>query len=294
MATLNAYLGLDFLAVDLNWYARNYWDLEFYENAFAPINGIIYEDLLFVNGYDFFSDLGLTVRGSGITFDFSGNIIAGQVNAVGEYFWGGDDIWLAEGVGFSAAELYNAVLSFSTSDDLALIASALSGSDFIDLSDQVDRVSGFDGDDVIYGRLGNDILYGGSGSDEIFGENDSDILYGQDGNDLLVGGSGNDFLFGGTGNDVLDGQFGFDQATGGSGADLFVFYVGDGVLTVTDFEAGIDDLAIGGLAPGFTVLDLLPFVAQQGSDVVIASGGQEIRFQNTSLSELSGGDVVFV
>jgi Ca2+-binding RTX toxin-like protein len=177
---------------------------------------------------------------------------------------------------------------------MGLIASALSGSDFMDLSDDWDRVSGFDGNDEIFGRLGNDYLYGGFGDDQIYGEGDSDFVFGQDGNDVLDGGVGNDTLNGGTGNDWLRGGTGTDEATGGSGADGFVFFVGDGKLTITDFEPGVDDLVLGGVGASFKVQDLIPFVSQVGDDVVIAAGAQEVRFEDTQLSELSGGDVVFV
>jgi hypothetical protein len=56
----------------------------------------------------------------------------------------------------------------------------------------------------------------------------------------------------------------------------------------------MDDLALANLRAGFTVMDLLPFVSQVGGDVVIRSGAQEVRFEDTLLSDLSGGDVVFV
>lgn len=294
MADLNAYFGLDFLAIDLNWYARNFWDIEFYDNSFTQVNGATYEDLLWVNGYDFVADLGLGVAGLGVAFDTSGDIISGQVNAIGEFFWGGTGIWLAEGVDLPAVEVYNAILTPTSNDDFGLIVSALSGNDFIDVSDQADRVSGFDGDDLIYGRFGDDTLYGGSGNDQVYGDEGSDILYGNAGDDYLAGGDGNDILNGGSGNDILDGFQGSDEATGGSGADAFVFFVGEGKLTITDFEPGLDDLELLNLQPDFSISDLLPFVSQQGNDVVIGSGSQEVRFEDTQLSDLSAGDVVFV
>jgi len=117
---------------------------------------------------------------------------------------------------------------------------------------------------------------GGSGDDRITG-NDLD--------NLLVGNSGNDTILGGTGNDT---------ATGGAGADDFVFTRGDGLLAITDFEAGVDDLALAGLPNGFTLSKLVRFVSQDGDDVVIAASGNEIRFEDTQLSDLSGGDVIFV
>ena len=123
---------------------------------------------------------------------------------------------------------------------------------------------------------------------------DDDLIYGGSGNDSMKGNGGNDTLLGGAGNDTLRGGPGDDIATGDAGADIFVFALGDGTMRMTDFEVGIDRLAISGLRDGFTVADLLPFVSQDGDDVVIASGGLEIRFEDTLLPDLSASDVIFV
>ena len=56
------------------------------------------------------------------------------------------------------------------------------------------------------------------------------------GDDSLDGGAGNDTLVGG--DDTLVGGAGTDQLTGGTGDDTFVFVAGDGVDTITDFNAG--------------------------------------------------------
>ena len=56
----------------------------------------------------------------------------------------------------------------------------------------------------------------------------------------------------------------------------------------------MDDLAFVGLGAGFGIQQLVPFVSQQGNDVVITDGVQEVRFQNTQLADLSGGDVFFL
>lgn len=141
---------------------------------------------------------------------------------------------------------------------------------------------------------GNDTVNGAGGNDVLKGAVGDDTLNGGAGNDVLMGGVGNDTLNGGAGNDWLQGDKGSDVATGGTGADVFAFYVGDGQLTITDFENGVDELAIGNLAPGFKVADLLPYVSQQGDDVVISSGSQEIRFLDKQLSDFGTDDVMFV
>lgn len=128
----------------------------------------------------------------------------------------------------------------------------------------------------------------------LIGDAGDNLLVGAGGNDAMNGNGGNDTLLGGAGNDTLRAGPGNDIATGDDGADVFVFEIGDGTIRITDFEAGVDRLAIGGLRDGFTVADLLPFVSQDGDDVVIAAGDQEIRFEETLLSDLSASDVIFV
>lgn len=139
-----------------------------------------------------------------------------------------------------------------------------------------------------------DTLAGNGGANSISGGNGADLILGRGGNDWLAGGNGNDTIRGGTGNDTLVGGKGNDRVTGEAGADVFAFAIGDDTMTITDFEPGVDDLALVNLREGFTVQDLLPFVWQEGSDVVIRSGSQEVRFEDTQLSNLSGGDVIFV
>jgi Ca2+-binding RTX toxin-like protein len=148
--------------------------------------------------------------------------------------------------------------------------------------------------DTINGNTGNDVLSGFAGNDTVNGGAGNDTLNGGAGNDTLNGNDGDDRLNGNDGDDRLQGGKGNDQATGGAGADDFVFFVGDGKFTITDFQPGVDDLLLGGLGAGFKVQNLLPFISQDGTDVVIAAGAQEIRFEDVELSSMSGGDVVFV
>jgi Ca2+-binding RTX toxin-like protein len=114
-----------------------------------------------------------------------------------------------------------------------------------------DQMFGLDGDDQLEGGAGDDQLFGGMGHDVLAGGAGDDRLEGASGNDHLDGGDGNDAIFGSSGNDVLRGGAGNDQLWGQAGADRFVFdAIGDGVDTITDFEAG-DVLAIGNMLVGF-------------------------------------------
>ena len=115
-----------------------------------------------------------------------------------------------------------------------------------DVYSQIQNVTGSRYDDVIGGNDSVNILSGGLGNDTIRGFGGTDTLYGGAGNDLLDGGTRNDALFGGEGNDRLIGGDGFDVLTGGKGADVFVFDASFTASfdTITDFEIGIDKIAI--------------------------------------------------
>ncbi|MBU1811486.1 MAG: hypothetical protein KKI10_00415 [Alphaproteobacteria bacterium] len=90
--------------------------------------------------------------------------------------------------------------------------------------------------DVIYGQLGGDTIRGGMG------------------NDGLRGGKGHDSIIGGDGNDTLYSGLGFDTMTGGAGNDVFVvrgydarYPNADLEPTITDFQDGVDRIAIEGV-----------------------------------------------
>ncbi|GAB4291744.1 MAG: hypothetical protein Kow0058_10530 [Roseovarius sp.] len=189
------------------------------------------------------------------------------------------------------------------------------GNDTIDGADGFDRVrydrTGYSGVDVdlaagtaqgswnggaFTDHLSNiEWVRGSAFADDIFGDINDNKLEGRDGDDFIRGRGGDDTLLGDAGNDTLVADTGDDVATGGNGADIFAFIVGgNDTLSITDFEPGVDDLALVGLPSGFTATDLLPFVSQIGADVVIAAGNQVVRFENTLLSDLSASDVIFV
>ncbi len=78
--------------------------------------------------------------------------------------------------------------------------------------------------------------------------NIDNIQLGPAGEHTQIGGDGNDTLIGGDGNDTLIGGDGDDTLTGGPGADTFVFNdTGEGIDTITDFDAQQDLLDFSGL-----------------------------------------------
>ncbi|MBU1052980.1 MAG: hypothetical protein KKC46_04020 [Proteobacteria bacterium] len=98
-------------------------------------------------------------------------------------------------------------------------------------TDETDsRISGGNGDDVIYGSTLNDILQNNSGDA------------------VLVGGGGNDSIWAGAGDDILDGGEGKDLLLGEGGNDTYIFRLGSGWETINDTdptEGNTDTLFLG-------------------------------------------------
>ncbi len=123
-------------------------------------------------------------------------------------------------------------------------------------------------------------LDGGNKKDELLGTPGDDSLEGGNGEDSLEGFDGNDTLLGGNAADSLSGGNGDDELTGGNGPDVFIFAVTDGTDVITDFEDGLDTIALSG---GLT-FDDLSFADNEitvGSDTLVIL----IGFDTTTLTE---------
>jgi len=148
-----------------------------------------------------------------------------------------------------------------------------------------DFLCGDEGNDTLYGGEGNDLsdpdideICGGKGDDLIFGNLGTDWLSGEAGNDSIYGGKGDDTLIGGDDNDLLSGDFGNDSISGGNGSDQFVLTTGKGNDVITDFQDGVDLLA---LSSGLTLQQLA--IVQSGNNTVITQLGS-----NELLATLNG------
>ena len=82
--------------------------------------------------------------------------------------------------------------------------------------------------------------------------------------------------------------------TGNAGADIFAFVEGDDTMVIADFAAGVDHLALVNFDENLTIEGVIPYVSQQDDDVVISGGTQEIRIENTLVSDLSADDVMIL
>lgn len=250
MATVKAHFQVDSLALDINFYSRNFWEDIFFNDIFEPCGGRTYQDVYAINGYDGYTDLVLTFGGWGIRFDNQGAVVSGTVTGLLEAFYDGADILVVQDISVSAASIYKAGLTPGNADDRRIYASIFAGSDAIDLSAYADRFEGWGGDDRMWGQGGDDTLIGGTGNDLLYGGSGSDRLVGGDGRDQLRGGTGRDRLEGAAGADVLEGGAGQDRMLAGldMARDVFVFRsAGDSPRgaqrdAILQFHAGQDDI----------------------------------------------------
>ena len=137
------------------------------------------------------------------------------------------------------------------------IINALAGNDTINGYGGNDILNGGDGDDTINAGDGNDQVLGGLGADTLDGGEGDDVIDGGDGNDTITDTAGANIIKGGLGNDTITGR---GTMEGGKGDDVitasdfwspdtYVFNVGDGKDTITDYGgstalgygAGLDD-----------------------------------------------------
>ena len=80
------------------------------------------------------------------------------------------------------------------------------------------------------------LIPGTAGRDDLLSGRNDDYLDGGAGDDTLTGNGGNDTLEGGKGRDLLEGGKDNDVLSGGNGADTFLYSLGDGNDTITDYE----------------------------------------------------------
>jgi Ca2+-binding RTX toxin-like protein len=126
-------------------------------------------------------------------------------------------------------------------------------------------------------------LHGGTGNDQLDGGNGNDVLIGAFGEDNLVGGAGNDRLNGDTStydpttnNPIVDGAD--DVLTGGAGDDVFVFQLGAGDDTITDFTHESDRIDI---ASELLTIDTdANMLAELLGNIAVVSGDSVITFSS--------------
>jgi len=154
--------------------------------------------------------------------------------------------------------------------------------------------------ELILLREGNDFLDAGSGDDVVFGGSGNDTIYGRSGYDQLYGGSGNDVIIGGSGRDKIKGGSGDDILVGGAGGDQFSFSVyndsgsgNSGQDTITDFEVGVDKIALTGSYSAAELLDPangLISTAQGNTRIILGDNGSSITLLDVLPAQLEVTD----
>ena len=86
----------------------------------------------------------------------------------------------------------------------------------------VDRITGGDNGDIIFGQEGDDVINGGGGDDQLYGGSGSDVIHGGEGDDYIHGGAGSDNLYGDDGNDILLYDAADTVIDGGNGIDFLL------------------------------------------------------------------------
>lgn len=188
-------------------------------------------------------------------------------------------------------------------------------------TDEAEKITGTDFDDIIYANGGNDTVHAGSGNDIIYGGDGNDNLYGEEGSDIIHGGAGDDWivsdldnakdeswtheLYGDEGNDYLQGSIGKDTLVGGTGDDslqgqagddTYIYNLGDGFDTIIE-DGGNDTITFG---QGITLEDLT--FRKSGTDLIININGDSSQginifnhalMRNDSLTEYNVESIRF-
>ena len=188
-------------------------------------------------------------------------------------------------------------------------------------TDEAEKITGTDFDDIIYANggndtvhagSGNDIIYGGDGNDNLYGEEGSDIIHGGAGDDYIIsdldnakdenwthelyGDEGNDYLQGSIGKDILVGGTGNDNLSGNAGDDTYIYNLGDGFDTIYE-DGGNDTITFG---QGITLEDLT--FRKSGTDLIININGDSSQginifnhalMRNDSLTEYNVESIRF-
>ncbi|MET0529650.1 MAG: VCBS domain-containing protein [Microvirga sp.] len=143
---------------------------------------------------------------------------------------------------------------------------------------------------ALTGGVGPNNFFGLGGKDLLIGGAVTDILEGGDQDDTLIGNGGSDILLGGNDNDKLIGGGDDDTLTGGAGADTFVYTVGGGTDTITDFEVGVDKIDVVSVGGKYKLSDLT--ITQNGANTIITLGSGFI-LQNVQMSTLTASSFIF-
>jgi serralysin len=242
------------------------------------------DDYLFIDQLDGDIDAGEGYDAIFIQDTADAELDVGEAGAEWVYAWTGDDTLDASGSAVGVALVGEAG------------ADTLIGSDhddylYIDAFDSVDAGDGYDAlfvyqgsgqgaiDTVIDASAANaEWVLGGAGNDTITnaGDTTSVALSGGGGNDTITGGLGNDYLF------------------GNEGADTFVVTSNAQLDAILDFEVGVDQVDLSGIAGIDDFAELAAAAIESGDSTYFdLGGGNQLLLYEVPLAALSAGDFIF-
>lgn len=154
---------------------------------------IDFSTIFYANSYDYSSSVfrakysgGAVDEFRGTGFKYGGGVPTGGTVTSYSLAYDGKVEASIKGISLAATAIVSAAKTWSTTDDAALIAKALTGSDTFNGGSGSDTFNGFAGNDKLNGNGGNDTLVGGRGDDVLYGGRDQDFLTGGSGNDTFV------------------------------------------------------------------------------------------------------------
>lgn len=169
-------------------------------------------------------------RGTGFKYAADGTPIAGVASSYA-ILYNGQKLMTVDGASLAVKDVMKAAGTYSTTDDLKLLAAELAGNDSFSGGDGNDVLLAYAGNDVMDGNAGNDKLNGGAGNDKIEGGLGRDLLYGESGSDIFiyrsikestVSTAGRDTIFDFTSADDIDLRS-IDASTLKTGDQAFIF-----------------------------------------------------------------------
>ncbi|MCW1918259.1 hypothetical protein NX862_05810 [Rhodobacter sp. KR11] len=287
MAEINAYNVLDTRSINLFEDITAALSRGFTDNAYVILNGVTYEDVVWLDFADAKGQFTHEYYGFGFEFRDEDTPLSGFITAQYNFFQDSfTDEWFYNyefrDFKISLQDLYFFALTPSTEDDRALSNQVLAFADVITLSSDDDYVDSYRGSDSVMGNGGNDTLLGGAGADTLGGGSEADKLYGGMGTDELRGDDGRDLLVGGKGNDRL---------IGGDGADVFMFNETSGRDRIFDFQDGSDILRFD-VTAGQGFADLV--ITTHGTAVWVELGAARVVIDAIAIGNLTAADFQFV
>jgi Ca2+-binding RTX toxin-like protein len=134
--------------------------------------------------------------------------------------------------------------------------------------------------DFLYGYAGDDVIAGAGGNDTLSGNAGADTLHGDAGNDYLDGGADNDTLAGGSGDDLL---------VGGSGSDTYLFDLGDGHDTISNYDYSQGRWDVLRFGAGIAPADVTARRINDDLVLTLAGTGDQVTISNHFQSDGNGG-----